>query len=137
MVSSNILISKINSLKEYINYLRSINKYSLDEYIKNPMIYASFERFLHLSIECALDIGNHIISDLSYRKPESNRDIFEVLHENKLIPLELKENLIKMAGFRNILVHGYIKLDREIVYNIIKNNLGDIEKFIKVISDFI
>lgn len=137
MVSSNILISKINNLKEYMDYLRGIDTYSVDDYISNPMIYASFERFLHLSIECILDIGNHMISDLRYRKPESNRDIFEILYENKVICLDLKEKLVKMAGFRNILVHGYMKLDREIVYNIIKNNLIDIEEFVHVIADFI
>lgn len=137
MVSSNILISKINNLKEYIDYLSGITNYSKDEYIASPMIYASFERFLHLSIECVLDIGNHIISDLRYRKPESNRDIFEVLYENNIISLELKEKLIKMADFRNILVHDYMKLDREIVYTVINNNLGDIEEFIKIIADFI
>lgn len=137
MVSSNILISKINNLKEYMDYLRGIDTYSVDDYISNPMIYASFERFLHLSIECILDIGNHMISDIRYRKPESNRDIFEILYENKVICLDLKEKLVKMAGFRNILVHGYMKLDREIVYNIIKNNLIDIEEFVHVIADFI
>jgi uncharacterized protein YutE (UPF0331/DUF86 family) len=42
-----------------------------------------------------------------------------------------------MTGFRNILVHDYMKLDREIVYNIINNNLIDIESFIKIIVDFI
>lgn len=42
-----------------------------------------------------------------------------------------------MAGFRNILVHDYMKFDRNIVYHIINNNLKDIELFIKNISAFI
>lgn len=42
-----------------------------------------------------------------------------------------------MAGFRNILVHDYLKIDREIVYEVILNNLKDIEKFIKVIVEYI
>ena len=137
MVSQNILIAKVDNIREYLNYLKEIKSYSRDEYVKNPMIYAAFERFLHLTLECTIDIGNHIISDLRYRKPESNRDIFEILYDNKIIDYELKDKLGKMAGFRNILVHDYMKLDRGLVYDIVKYNLIDIEKFIKIIIEFV
>ncbi|MEA4825342.1 MAG: DUF86 domain-containing protein [Clostridium sp.] len=137
MVKREIVISRVDKLKEYLGYLKSIKQYSKEEYINNPMIYGSSERFLHLAIECVIDIGNHVISDMRYRKPENNRDIFEVLYENKLINEKLKINLCNMAGFRNILVHDYLKIDREIVYEVILNNLKDIEKFIKVIVEYI
>ncbi len=95
------------------------------------------ERFLHLSIECVLDISNHLISDLRLRRPDSNREIFIVLYENKIIDELLKESLCNMAGLRNILVHDYMKLDRIIVYKIINNNLKDIETFIKIVSTYL
>jgi uncharacterized protein YutE (UPF0331/DUF86 family) len=137
MVSRDVILIRINKLREYMTFLDTIKNYSKEEYTSNPMIYASTERFLHLSIECILDIGNHIISDLRYRKPENNKDIFEVLYENKLIEHDLKENLCKMAQFRNILVHDYIKLDREIVYEIVTNNIKDLKTFIDVITEYI
>lgn len=126
-------MTRLNKLTEYISFLDGIKKYTEIEYIKDPFIYGSSERFLHLAIECAIDIGNHIISDMRYRKPETNRDIFEILYENEVIPLELKENLSNMASFRNILVHDYIKLDRSLVYNIIVENLDDLRSFMKEI----
>ncbi|WP_291567399.1 type VII toxin-antitoxin system HepT family RNase toxin [Clostridium sp. UBA2485] len=105
--------------------------------MKNPLIYGSTERFLHLTIECVMDIANHLISDLRFRKPESNRDVFDILYENDIIDRKLKENLCNMASFRNILVHDYLKLDREIVYGIILNNLDDIITFANIIKDYI
>ncbi|WP_279381239.1 HepT-like ribonuclease domain-containing protein [Clostridium pascui] len=42
---------------------------------------------------------------------------------DKIINETLKNNLCNMAGFRNILVHDYMKLDRGLVYDIINNNL--------------
>lgn len=137
MVNKNVILIRISKLREYIKNLNYIGRYDKEEYITTPIIYGAAERFLHLSIECVLDIANHIISDLNYRKPENNRDIFEVLYENKVIDLNLKENLCNMASFRNILVHDYLKLDRTIVYDVIKNNLCDIELFIKIISEYI
>jgi uncharacterized protein YutE (UPF0331/DUF86 family) len=137
LVQREIVITRLDKLKEYLIYLKNISAYSKEEYIKNPLLYGSCERFLHLSIECVLDIANHTISDLNYRKPENNRDIFEVLYENKVIDLKLKESLCNMAGFRNILVHDYLKLNRGMVYDIVLNNLNDIKKFATIITSYL
>lgn len=137
MVKRDVVLNRFDKLKEYISYLKNVKKYSKEKYIKEPLIYGSSERFLHLSIECVLDISNHIISDMNYRKPENNRDVFEILFENKLIDETLKNSLCNMAGFRNILVHDYLKLNRGMVYDIILNNLCDIKKFIKIICEYI
>lgn len=137
MVRREVIILRLDKLREYIQYLNSIELIEKDVYLKDPMIYGSSERFLHLAIECIMDIANHLISDLRFRKPENNRDIFEILYENKLIDSDLKHSLSNMASFRNILVHDYLKLDRGLVYNIIKNNLKDIEQFIKITADYI
>lgn len=135
MVDEDIVLSRISKLDEYIKFLYGMNKYSKDEYLQDPMIYGSTERFLHLAIECIMDIGNHIIANMGYRKPDSNREIFEILFENKIIDSDLKVILCNMAGFRNILVHDYIKLDREIVYEIVRNNLDDMEDFRDIIIE--
>jgi uncharacterized protein YutE (UPF0331/DUF86 family) len=42
-----------------------------------------------------------------------------------------------MIGFRNTLVHAYIDIDRDIVYNVLQNNLQDIEKLNKVFAQFL
>lgn len=133
VVNQDILMTRLNKLKEYIVFLDDIRNYTELEYVKDPFIYGSSERFLHLAIECAIDIGNHIISDMRYRKPETNKDVFEILYENEVIPLKLKENLGNMASFRNILVHDYVKIDRGMVYKIIIGDLDNLKSFIKEI----
>jgi uncharacterized protein YutE (UPF0331/DUF86 family) len=137
VVRRDVILIRIDKIKEYLNHLKGIKCYSKEEYCSNPLIYGSSERFLHLAIECLLDIANHVISDQNFRKPENNRDVFEVLFENNVIDDKLKENLCKMAGFRNILVHDYIKLNRTVVYDIINGNLKDIEAFISTIAAYI
>ena len=136
MVNEDILMTKLNKLKEYIAFLDNIKIYTEVEYVKDPFIYGSSERFLHLAIECTIDIGNHIISDERYRKPETNRDVFEILHENEIISLKLKESLGDMASFRNILVHDYVKIDRGMVYKIITEDLKDLKLYMKEIVGY-
>ena len=89
MVRREIVLSRISKLDEYIEFLYEMGKYPKEEYLFDPMIYGSTERFLHLSIECVIDIANHIISDMGYRKPSSNKERFEMSFENNIIDNKL------------------------------------------------
>ena len=40
-----------------------------------------------------------------------------------------------MVGLRNILSHEYLKIDKEIIYGILQNNLVDIKKFTIFVHD--
>ena len=41
---------------------------------------------------------------------------------------------MKMIGLRNILVHEYLEIEVDVVYDIIKYNLNDIRKILAEIS---
>jgi uncharacterized protein YutE (UPF0331/DUF86 family) len=93
-----------------------------------PFIHGTAERNLHLAIECVLDIGNHIIANHNYPRPESYSDIFHILHQKQIIPDELYRNLDGMASFRNVLVHDYLALDRNRVYQTIHDKTTYLEE---------
>ena len=42
-----------------------------------------------------------------------------------------------MIGFRNVLVHEYLDIDRGIVYDVLQNRLGDIEGLRRVFAQFL
>ena len=121
MVNKNILSTRLERLREYLDVLKSIQDYDCRRFVDDPFIYGTGERNLHLAIECLIDIGNHIIADRGYTKPESYADVFHILHQNKVITPKLYDHLQGMAAFRNILVHDYMRLDRTRVYQIIKD----------------
>lgn len=137
MVDKDIVMNRIKHLEDNINYLKKINNYEQETFSSDPDIYYRFERVLHLAVEAVLDLGNHLIADQNLGTPDSNKDIFRILFENKIIDYDLKNSLIKMAGFRNILVHDYLDLNRELEYEIIKNNIKDIKNFMKVILKYV
>lgn len=137
MVDKDVVLNRIKHLEDNINYLKKIENFNQKTFSSDPDIYYRFERALHLAVEAVLDLGNHLIADQNLETPDSNRDIFRILFENHIINDELKESLIKMAGFRNILVHDYLDLDREIEFKIIKDNIKDIREFMKIILNYI
>ncbi len=124
-------------MQEYLKILKQISRYNIEDFKSNPEHYGSAERFLQLAIECCIDIGSHIIASEGFRRPEDYADVFRVLGENKVLPEDFAAQLVKMARFRNLLVHIYLEVDLNQVYNILKNNLGDLEKFAKHIINYI
>jgi len=137
MVDKDVVLNRIKHLEDNITYLEKINNFDQKTFSSNQDIYYRFERSIHLAVEAVLDLGNHLIADQNLETPDSNRDIFRILFENKIIDNELKESLIKMAGFRNILVHDYLDLNRELEYEIIKNNIVDIKEFMRVVLEYL
>jgi len=136
-LNERIVTNRISKLREYHKVLKELQKASFDEFVSNPRIRYSTERCLHLAIECAINIGNHIISALQLRKPEEYHEIALILEENGVIPREFAEEFVKMIRFRNILVHSYVELDVSKVYSFLQKRLGDFELFIECITKFL
>ena len=128
MVNKNILFARLERLREYLDVLENIKIYDCARFMEDPFIHGTAERNLHLALECVLDIGNHIIANRGYPRPESYSDIFHILHQNQIIPDELYSNLDGMASFRNVLVHDYIALDRKRVYQTIQDKTPYLEE---------
>lgn len=132
-----VVNARLSKMQEYLKILKQISRYNIEDFKSNPEHYGSAERFLQLAIECCIDIGSHIIASEGFRRPEDYADVFKVLGENKVLPEDFAAQLVKMARFRNLLVHIYLEVDLNQVYNILKNNLGDLEKFAKHIINYI
>jgi len=69
------------------------------------------ERGLQLAAEALLDIGNHILSAHFGVSAEDYEDIITQLGANGVIEPPLRDRLKGLGGFRNILVHDYLRID--------------------------
>ena len=136
LVDREVINNKLIDLEEYINDLSEYENLELNKYNNDKLLRRYLERTLHLAIESILDIGNHIISDKRFRNPNTNSEIIEILAENEIIK-ENEEKYIKMAKFRNIIVHDYAEVDGEIVVNIINNELDDLKKIFNWYKEYI
>ncbi len=82
-------------------------------------------------------MGNHVIADLELGFVNRSGDIPEILAEHGWIDEALKEKWIRMIGFRNILVHEYLEVDRQIVYEVLQNRLDDLKQVRDVFVQFL
>jgi len=137
MMDKSVINSRIMKLREYTTILKEIRKEKLEEFMKNPRIYGSAERFLHLAIECCIDIANHIISIKSEKTPESHSEIFQILTELLSIDEDFSKKLTDMIKFRNLLTHSYLKIKHKDIYEILQINLDDFDKFIELVLNYL
>ena len=133
----NKIIAKLGKLDEYIKYLREIQKVNKKTFTSDYHFYGLAERYLQLSIEVLFDIGKLLVVANGLRRPEDNQDIFSILGEEKILTAKIVEKFAGMANFRNILVHDYEKIDREIIYMKLHDNLADFGDFIKAVKKFL
>lgn len=96
------------------------------------------ERFvahtLQITIQAALDIASHIVSAARLGEPETNRELFLLLAKAGWISGTLADIMEKMAGFRNIVVHGYENVNLKILRDIVENRLDDLLAFTAAIN---
>jgi len=137
MVRSEIIRKRLNRLDEYLAILHRLQRLGLDEFLSDPEKYGSVERFLHLAIEAIMDVGNHVIAELNLGVVNRYSDIPSILEGKGHLSLDLRDKWIRMIGFRNTLVHEYIDIDREIVYQVLQHNLKDFEDLRQVFARFL
>lgn len=118
------------SLRDWERYRTiSLEELHTDRDKRNMVLHA-----LLISIQSAVDIANHIIAEEGFRKPSTYREAFEILYEENLISKNLSENLSDLAGFRNVLVHIYWRLDIDAVFEVLQQDLGVLKDFESVMK---
>jgi len=137
MVTPEVIRRRLQKLDRYLEILREQQRYSLEAFLADPERYGSTERFLQLAIETLIDMGNHVIAQSAMGSVDSYRDIPALFAQHGYIDQATMENWIKMIGFRNVLVHEYVELDRETVYRVLQHDLKDIAELSRVFAQFL
>ena len=81
MVSIEKISRKFIQLDEYLGILDKIAEVPENAFLKDKILIGSAKYYLQISIECCLDVANHIIAAERYRAPRDYADSFAVLEE--------------------------------------------------------
>ena len=119
-IDKDIIMFKLSKLRQYLNYLKQLQKSSFEDFVSDFKIAGAVERDLQVSIECMIDIGNEIISSLQLQRPERYQDIPYILARSGMIPRQFADTMATMIGFRNLLVHDYATINLKLVYEFLQ-----------------
>jgi uncharacterized protein YutE (UPF0331/DUF86 family) len=127
MTDLDLLAKKLAAVETYVRELRDeAHPERIGSDVREERFIA---HTLQLAVQAVLDAAAHVVADEKLGEPRHYRDCFEILGQAGWISEPLSQALVKMAGFRNILVHGYETVDLAIVRDVVENRLGDLLGF--------
>ncbi len=131
------LSQKVADIKQSLSVLREYTRQDEVIFLSNPEALRSARYAFIVLIEAAINIANHLCARLLHEAPQSYADCFLLLGKHELLPADLSERLGKMTGFRNLLVHGYGKVDDKVMLKIMKYDLGDLDLFLTEVAKLV
>jgi uncharacterized protein YutE (UPF0331/DUF86 family) len=91
------------------------------------------ERGLQLCAQNALDVATHLAATAGRDAPDYASAIDELARLG-VLPTEFAARFRAIAGFRNILVHGYLAVDVVRLYGVLNQHLDDFVEFARHIE---
>lgn len=133
MTDPDLVEKKLAQIETYVADLRRLAR--VDELERDLREQRFVEHTLQLAIQAALDAASHIVSDERLGEPATNRELFDLLARGGFLPFDRVALLQNMAGFRNVLVHGYDTVDLAIVRDVLEHRLDDLLAFVSTIRE--
>jgi uncharacterized protein YutE (UPF0331/DUF86 family) len=127
VTDTDLIAKKLALIETYVRELRALAR--PDDIPTDVRERRFVEHTLQIAIQAALDVASHVVSSERFGEPNTNRELFEILARHGWLDEQLGETLRDMAGFRNILVHGYTAVDTRIVQDVVERHLDDLLAF--------
>jgi len=122
---------KIAEVERYLEELILIMPEDFRKYQGDLKSKAACERYFEKIMESATDLAFLVIKDSLLRPPEDDKEAFQILAKEGIISAGLSDRLKQAKGMRNILAHEYGKVDDEIVFCSITEEIErDVREFI-------
>lgn len=125
---------KLSHLQELLTLLHEERSTPLAAYLQDRRQQLLVERLLHLSVEAASDLLEHILVQESNSKPQTYADTFQLAGQHGLIAMDLAQRLIPAAGLRNRLVHAYEAIDPSRVHAALPIALRDLSELAEALA---
>jgi uncharacterized protein YutE (UPF0331/DUF86 family) len=103
---------------------------------EDPMWLRGVKYTFVTAIEACVDVAQHICATEGWGPPADNGDAVRLLGDHGVCTPELARSIRRAVGFRNVLVHDYIKVNDDIVIDRLKA-LGDLDDFVSQVAAFV
>jgi len=138
MLDKNIISTRIVQIDNHLDRISSYSKLSYEDFLKDENVQDIVEYNLFQIVNHLINIAQHIVVDEDYGLPQTAYEASQILHDKGILDRDNLELLKKMIGFRNIIGHDYISLNKKVVYFILTKGTEDIRKILsKIVKKFL
>ena len=137
MIDKAFLSVKLDLIKKYAGDLEKVLQIPIDEIKKNFVAVYAIERIFQLIVDEVIDINNHIILRNKLEVPDDFQSTFLILAQNNVIGEAFAKRIAPVVGLRNILVHRYEKIDKDLFLSSVAKERDDFREYIKEMGQYI
>ena len=138
MVNPSVILKRAEQIEKHLERIRPFTSLSYDTFLKDSTAQDIAEYNLFQIVNHLIDIFQHVVVDEEYGFPENAYEAAKILLEKGILSQEDVELFKRMVGFRNIVGHDYVNIDKEIVYGILAHGEKDIRTLLtRIISKFL
>lgn len=95
------------------------------------------ERQIQVIAQAIIDVGSQIIVSKQLAMPSEYGHIAGRLVDAEVLSPELAARIRKLIGLRNLLVHGYLKIDPARLYDDAVTGLADVAGFVTAVKNYL
>lgn len=136
-ISQRVILARIEFIRLALRRIRELPLHSLVEFQADSRNFAAAESHLRRSLEALFDLGRHLLAKGFGIPVESYRDVATRLQEQGVLSQPDGQLLVRLAGYRNRMVHFYHDVTEEELYEICANRLGDVETMVEELAHWI
>lgn len=124
------------ALDSALQRLRRHTGRPLADLAADPDASWAVERGLQLCAQNVLDLATHLAAGSGRDVPDYTRAL-DALAELGVLPVDFATRFRAVAGFRNVLVHGYLDVDLARVHAVLNERLDDFAEFAQRVEAFV
>lgn len=128
---------KLVKLEEVIKALEKFKKVKLNDFLIDYTLNSAVQYNLVLGIEIIIDIAHHILAEVYQVHPKEYKEVIKALGDYKIVPEKFAKENLKMASFRNLLIHQYMSVNLRLVYKNLQKAPDIFRKFAQYYLKFL
>lgn len=135
MVDEDRVLRLLRSVSDDVSVLRG--EADADQSRREDPIWLRGVKYTFVTaIEACVDVAQHICATEGWGPPADNGDAVRLLGEHGALDQALARSIRQAVGFRNVLVHDYIRVNDDIVISRLKA-LDDLDRFVSQVAAFV
>lgn len=120
---------RLDAITSTATRLRDTLSVGRDAFLKDRVRIDAAERQLQVIAQAVVDVSSHLVIAASRKMPATYGDVADELVTLGVIDRSLADRLRKLIGLRNLLVHGYLRIDPGRLFDDAQAGFADFDAF--------
>ena len=137
MLDKEFISEKFKNISEYLSETEEVLKVDDAMIARDFRLLRTLERNFQLIVDELVDVNVYLIRELELKTADDFQNTFRILAEANILPSDLAERMAPVVGLRNMLVHRYEKINKNLFVRQVRNEYSDFIQYLTCVNDYL